>query len=274
MPRLLIISFLFVLLFNGCSEEDASNPFVDEPAAPGSLVFSDEFNYSGLPDPDKWGYDEGGSGWGNDEEQYYTRERIENAKVENGILTITAIKEEYSGNQYTSARLVTAGKGDWLYGRIEVRAKIPRAVGTWPAIWMLPTDWVYGGWPSSGEIDIMEHVGWDPKVVHGSVHTALYNHKIGTQKSGQIVVDDPFDEFHVYRIDWFADRIEFYLDDNNYYTFYNENKTEGEWPFDQEFHLILNIAIGGAWGGIQGIQDESFPQKMEIDYVRIYASTE
>ena len=131
------------------------------------LVWSDEFNYTGIPDSTKWGYDTGGHGWGNNEKQYYTQKNPENASVKNGVLSITAIKENFSGASYTSARLVSKNKGDWKYGRFEIRAKMPKGRGLWPAIWMLPTDWKYGDWPVSGEIDIMEHVGYLPDSVFG-----------------------------------------------------------------------------------------------------------
>jgi beta-glucanase (GH16 family) len=142
---------------------------------PWQLVWSDEFNYSGLPDRSKWGYDVGGHGWGNKELQYYTERRKENARVENGHLIIEARRDGSESNEYTSARLVSKGKGDWTYGRFEVRAKLPSGRGTWPAIWMLPSVKSYGGggWPDNGEIDIMEHVGFDPNVIHGSAHTSL-----------------------------------------------------------------------------------------------------
>jgi beta-glucanase (GH16 family) len=136
-------------------------PVLDMHCQTYNLVWSDEFDYTGLPDTTKWSYDVGGSGWGNQELQYYTYRRTDNARVEEGKLIIEAIKESYSGMNYTSARLVTKNQGDWLYGKIEVSAMLPKGRGTWPAIWMLPTDWEYGGWPSSGEIDIMEHVGYD-----------------------------------------------------------------------------------------------------------------
>ena len=159
--------------------------------------WSDEFDYTGAPDPNKWGYDIGGSGWGNNELQYYTNS-TNNANVANGKLTITARKENVGGREYTSARLVTKNKGDFLYGRIEVAAKLPTGKGTWPAIWMLPTDWAYGDWPKSGEIDIMEHVGYDPNNVLSSVHTQAYNHSIGTQKSGGKNIPTALTAFHKY----------------------------------------------------------------------------
>jgi beta-glucanase (GH16 family) len=243
-----------------------------EPPSPSgwNLVWSDEFNGSGLPDASKWGYDVGGSGWGNGEAQYYTEARTENARVENGNLVIEARREAYGGMNYTSARLVTRNKGDWTYGRMQVRALIPSGRGTWPAIWMLPTDWQYGGWPDSGEIDIMEHVGFDVNNVHGTVHTKAYNHMIGTQKGATTWVGDATTAFHDYVVEWTPDRIDFYVDSNRYYSFANEGTGSAAWPFDKRFHLILNIAVGGSWGGVQGIDDGAFPQRMLVDYVRVY----
>ena len=232
-------------------------------------MWSDEFDYEGAPDPEKWGYDLGGNGWGNGELQYYT-DRRENSNVANGILTITALREDYGSNSYTSARLVTKSKGDWKYGKVEVMARVPSGRGTWSAIWMLPTDWEYGGWPESGEIDIMEHVGYDPTRIFGTVHTEAYNHSTGTQKGSNRIVSTAETEFHLYSIEWFQDRIEFFIDDIKYFTFTNENKTYEEWPFDKRFHLLLNIAIGGSWGGAQGVDNTIFPTSMEIDYVRVY----
>jgi len=240
---------------------------------PWALVWEDEFDYNGLPNPNKWSYDVGGAGWGNNELQYYTDGRLNNAKVENGNLIITAIKESYGANNYTSARLISKGKGDWLYGRIEVRAKLPVGRGTWPAIWMLPTDWAYGGWPNSGEIDIMEHVGYDPGRVHGTVHTKAYNHSIGTQKGGNLVIADAQSAFHTYAIEWNADTIMFYIDSQKYFMFTRESTWE-KWPFDKRFHLLLNIAVGGNWGGAEGVDETIFPATMAIDYVRVYKRLE
>lgn len=236
-----------------------------------TLVWGDEFSTDGLPDPSKWSYDVGGHGWGNNELQYYTENRLENARVEGGVLVIEAIKEPFGRtNQYTSARLVSRQKGDWLYGRFEIRAKLPRGRGTWPAIWMLPTDWVYGGWPDSGEIDIMEHVGYDMQRVHGTVHTKDYNHSIGTQVGSSVVASNVDTEFHTYSMEWRPNRIDIFMDGQQYFTFANEGEGFSKWPFDQRFHLILNIAVGGSWGGAQGVDDSIFPQRMEVDYVRVY----
>lgn len=236
------------------------------------MVWNDEFDYSGLPDSTKWEYDMEGNawGWGNDEAQYYTSQRIENAWVENGLLYITARHENYEGHNFTSARLVTRNNGDWLYGRVEVRAKLPTGCGTWPAIWMLSTDWEYGGWPESGEIDIMENVGYNPDSVFSAVHTATYNHNIGTQKAAGIELADCDEEFHVYAMEWDKDEINTYVDNNHVFAFSNEDTGYKEWPFDKRFHLLLNIAIGGTWGGAQGVDTTIFPQSLVVDWVRVY----
>lgn len=234
------------------------------------LVWSDEFNYTGLPDPSKWGYDTGNGGFGNNELQNYTESRLENARVENGSLVIEARKDWYQNIEYSSARLVTKNKGDWLYGRIEVKAKLPGAGrGTWPAIWMLPTDWEYGGWPRSGEIDIMENVGYDPNVVHGTVHTEAYNHTKNTQLAGKVEKTNYHTEYHIFAINWSEDKIDFFIDDELYFTHVKHGGID-EWPFDKRFHLILNMAVGGDWGGAQGVDSNIWPKRMEVDYVRVY----
>ena len=233
------------------------------------LVWSDEFEYKGLPDSTKWDYDVGGSGWGNNELQYYTSKRNVNARVEDGKLIIEAVKESFQGMNYTSARLVTENHGDWLYGKVEVSAKLPAGTGTWPAIWMLPTDWEYGDWPSSGEIDIMEQVGYDEGRVHATIHTEAYNNTIGTQQGSAVVISDATSTFHIYSMEWTPIKIDFFTDGVKYFTFYKLSSDYKEWPFDKRFHLIINIAIGGSWGGAQGVDTEAFPARMEIDYVRI-----
>ena len=236
------------------------------------LIWAEEFNYTGLPDSTKWSYDTSGNsrGWGNREKQFYTDSDKRNAWVENGVLTITALKDSMGGKAYTSARLRTKGKGDWLYGRFEIRAKNPTGKGTWPAIWMLPTDWEYGGWPASGEIDIMENVGYDPDTIVGSSHTKKYNHNIGTQKNSKIFCPTNHKEFHVYALEWDPEEFRLYLDDKHYFTFKNEHTGFEVWPYDKRFHIILNLAIGGNWGGKKGIDESLFPHKFQIDYVRIY----
>lgn len=270
---------LIPLLFLACSKEprtpNIANP---EPPPPKEYTFAstpswaDEFDYNGLPDEAKWGYDVGSqnNGWGNNELQYYTEKRLENARVSDGVLTITAIKEDYEGSNYTSARLVSRGKADFLYGRFVVRAKVPPGRGTWPAVWMLPTDWEYGGWPASGEIDILEHVGHDQDVVHISVHTQAYHHSIGTQKTATKKIENATTEFHTYRVDWTPTYIRGFVDDIQIFNFVNEGAGFTVWPFDKKFHWLINIAVGGNWGGQQGVDDEAFPAAMEVDYVRVY----
>lgn len=240
------------------------------------LVWADEFDYEGLPDEDKWDYDVGGHGWGNNELQYYTKG--DNAYVKDGLLIIEARKESKVGMEYTSSRMVSRGKGDWLYGKIEVKAKLPSGLGTWPAIWMLPTDWEYGGWPDSGEIDIMEHVGYDQDVIHASAHTLSYYHKINTQKSSTKPIEGVSDDFHVYSIEWLPDKIMAFIDGELYFTFdpqdYKKTPTYKEWPFDKRFHILLNIAVGGDWGGARGMDETIYPVLMQVDYVRVYQSKE
>lgn len=252
-----------------------------------NLLWSDEFNYTGKPDATKWGYDYGFIA--NQEKQYYT-DSLKNARVEKGILIIEAHKEkvankdyknpeipkwaqyktEIDSAEYTSARIKTEGLASWQYGRIEVRAKLPKGRGMWPAFWMLSDDKKELGWPESGEIDIMEHVGYDNDTIHGTIHTKAYNHLKGTQKGKTIFIDNPNDEFHVFTLEWTPEKIDFLLDDVVYNHIENENKTTAEWPFDKKFYLILNVAVGGMWGGQKGIDDAIFPQQMIIDYIRVY----
>lgn len=239
-------------------------------------VWCDEFDYEGLPNSTLWNYDVGGHGWGNNELQYYTNADIDNAYVGNGYLTIEAMKESYSGKEYTSARLVSRDKGDWTYGKVQVRAKVAGGKGTWPAIWMLPTDWSYGGWPDSGEIDIMEFVGVDPNILHATIHTGAYNHSIGTQVGESISLSNMETEFHVYEMEWEPNVIRFYVNGVNYYTVNYDPETSSNvlpweaWPFDEDFHLIINLAFGGNWGGYAGIDESLDHMKFEIDYVRVY----
>ncbi len=235
-------------------------------ASPGTLVWQDEFEGQGLPDPTRWDYEVGLVR--NNERQYYTRARSENARVEGGMLIIEARREPYEGAAYTSASLTS--KASWTYGRIEVRARLPKGRGTWPAIWTLGTNIRQVGWPTCGEIDIMEHVGFDPGRIHANIHTKAYNHVQGTNKGSSIVVSRPDEEFHVYSATWTPDRIEFFVDGQRYFAFDKEAGGEAVWPYDKPQYLILNLAIGGSWGGQQGIDDGAFPARYVIDYVRVY----
>jgi beta-glucanase (GH16 family) len=270
-----------------------SSPPPSQPTGPGSpainetggipagfrLTWSDEFEVAGLPDAAKWNYDteRNAAGWYNNELQYYANARAENSRVENGFLTITARKEDlaalgvndWSGQRYSSARLITRDKASWRYGFLEVRAKLPCGTGSWPAIWMLSTP-PQNAWPDDGEIDIMEHVGFDPGVVHGTVHTGAFNHTRGNQRSATTTITDLCAEFHRYQLTWTASRITIGVDDRNYYQYSNDLSGNAEWPFDSPQFLILNIAVGGDWGGQMGVNDAIFPVEMQVDYVRVY----
>ena len=250
------------------------------------LVWSDEFDGDAL-DPDKWSLRVWPPRKVNDEDQAYT-DRAKNVRLENGHLVVEAHREDYEGARYTSGRVHSQGKGDFLYGRFEVRAKLPRGQGTWPALWMLPDDpfayattctddedWQGSGecdaWPNSGEIDIMEHVGYQMNHVHGTVHTEAYFWVKWEQRKGRILLEDVDENFHVYAMEWSPERIDMFVDDSLYFTYVNENRGWREWPFDKPFFLIMNVAVGGAWGRAGGpIDDSVFPQRMLVDYVRVY----
>lgn len=235
------------------------------------LVWSDEFDGTTV-NTANWNFDigTGSGGWGNNESQYYTS-RPENVKVENGKLIITALLENYGGKSYTSARLNTKAKIFTKYGRIEMRAKLPKGRGTWPAFWMLPEQQLYGTnyWPDNGEIDIMEYVGYQPGIIHGSVHT--HENYGGNSITRTITYSGVEDDFHVYAIEWASDMIKFYVDSYYYGNYYRSGQSWNYWPFDQNFFILINLAIGGNWGGAEGIDNTIFPQTYEIDYVRIYS---
>ncbi|MGB3006061.1 MAG: family 16 glycosylhydrolase [Chitinophagaceae bacterium] len=226
-----------------------------------SLVWSDEFNTPGLPDANKWGYDLGAGGWGNNEVQYYTN-RIDNAEVSGGTLKITLKKEAYSGSAYTSARLLSKGKYSFKYGKIEARAKLPAGGGTWPAIWMLGDNISTVSWPACGEIDIMEHVGNQLNKIYATLHHP--GHSGGNGDGSTTMISNATTEFHKYSMEWSASTIKFYVDDVIFYTFANSASV----PFNQNFFIILNVAMGGNFGGAV---DPAFTSAaMEIDYVRVY----
>lgn len=270
MKQLLLSSIILNIIFLcGCKKDRDTN--LDTETPPGyELVWSDEFSNNGLPDDKKWSYDIGGDGWGNNEAQYYTGARLKNSEVKDGYLYINAIKEDFEGKKYTSTRLVSRTKGDWTFGRVVVRAKLPDGTGMWPAIWMLPTDGAYGGWPVSGEIDIMENLGYLPYFISGTVQTQQYNFIKGTHKTAIIGVSDCYTAFHNYILEWEANEISLSVDTKIYLTFKNEGTGLQAWPFDKRFHLLLNVAVGGTFGGAKGIDDSIFPRSMVIDYVRVY----
>lgn len=227
------------------------------------LLFSDEFSNTGAPDASKWGYDigNGSGGWGNNELQYYTN-RSSNATVSNGTLKITATKESFSGSAYTSARLLSQNKFSFKYGKVEVRAKLPAGVGTWPAIWMLGSNISSAGWPNCGEIDIMEHRGSELNKIFGTFH---YPGRSGGNADGNTVtIANASTEFHIYTAEWSAASIKLFVDGQLIHTLNNSTSL----PFNQNFFMILNVAMGGNFAGAV---DPAFSSAtMEIDYVRVY----
>jgi len=233
------------------------------------LVWSDEFNGTGI-DLGNWTFDIGWgqNGWGNAELQYYT-DRPQNARVENGMLVIEARKERFRAQEYTSARLKTQGLRDWTYGRFEARIKVPYGQGIWPAFWTLGNNIETVGWPQSGELDIMEHIGREPSTVYGTVHGPGYSGAEGvggsyTLSGGQQLTD----AFHIFAVEWEPTEINWYID-NTLYATVTPDDVPGEWVFDHPFFIIMNVAVGGYW---PGYPDETtvFPQFMYVDYVRVY----
>lgn len=237
------------------------------PADGYKLVWADEFDVDGAPNPQNWSYELMHKGQVNNEEQEYVNS-LENAWVEDGLLHVKAIKE---GERITSARMITRGKQHWLYGRVEASIKLPKGKGVWPAFWMMPEESAYGGWPNSGEIDIMEFVGYMPDVVHGTVHTGKYNHMIGTQRGTNTPLLTCSDDFHTYSLEWTPERIDIAVDGNVYFSFENDGTGDtGTWPFNRPFYIILNVAFGGGWGGAEGVDYSVLPCDMQVDWVRVY----
>jgi beta-glucanase (GH16 family) len=265
----------FTVLFGGTSL-----------SADWKLVWSDEFDRAGPPDPAKWTYEEGFVR--NRELQFYTRDRRENARVAEGNLIIEGRHERFPNPryragaperrwqqrrefaEYTSASVTTRGIASWTYGKVEVRAKLPSGRGTWPAIWMLGTNMSEVGWPACGEIDIMEHVGHEPDAVHANVHTRGYNHTRGNGRGKRLALPNAEADYHVYAVEWTPEALTFSVDGTSFFTCKNDGAGVDSWPFDAPQYLILNLAIGGSWGGQKGVDPEIFPQRYLIDYVRVY----
>lgn len=274
--RTVITAALLVTMMLGGGSIARAEPMIP---ADHQLVWADEFDVDGLPDPNKWGYDtdRNKAGWFNNEKQYYSDHRRENARVENGVLIIEARADaadvskspDWGGQPYTSARLRTFGKASWTYGAVEVRAKLPCGRGTWPAIWMLADD-KKTPWPDSGEIDIMEHVGFDPGRIHFSTHTKNGNFIEHTEKTAATTVATACTDMHRYQLRWTPNLIVMGVDDQRVFSFKRPSTKRADWPFDGPFHILLNIAIGGDWGGQKGIDPAALPARMEIDYVRVY----
>ena len=255
------------------------------------LHWSDEFDGNGAPDPDKWGIDVWPPRKVNSEDQAYTA-RSKNVRVENGLLILEAHREDFDGAKYTSGRIHSRGKGDFLYGRADVRARLPAGRGTWSAAWMLPSDpyryattckpnedWqgsrTCDAWPNSGEIDILEHVGFNMHKIWGTVHNRAYFFINQEQRKASVEGRDVNTAFHVYSVEWNPESIQLFFDGSLYFTYTNEGKDWRAWPYDHPYHVILNLAIGGDWGRAGGpIDDSIFPVQMEVDYVRVFKKQE
>lgn len=274
--KILLVQILFAAFtINGCAKDDNPADSAEAPSIQGyKLVWNDEFDGNAI-NKNKWEHEVNANGGGNNELQYYT-DRSQNSYVSDGKLFIIAIKENYTGTEgsreYTSARMRTLNKGDWKYGRFEIKAKLPFGQGLWPAIWMLPTDWVYGGWAASGEIDIMELLGQEPNRVYGTLHYGgTWPKNTHSGDSHKLATGSFANSYHVFRLDWEEEEFRWYVDDALYLTQKNWY-TEGQSfpaPFDQRFHMLLNVAVGGNWPGNPNLST-TFPQVMEVDYVRVY----
>lgn len=238
------------------------------------LAWSDEFDYKGLPDSVKWTYDVGDGcpvfcGWGDNERQYYTFKRARNARVESGYLVLEAHEEQFGESKYTSARLVTRGRSDWQYGKIEVRARLPEGADIRTAIWMLPyMEDRAMKWPDDGQIDIMNHNGTQANVIHGMVHSAAYNLPLGTESMGHIQLTAVDKRFHTFSIEWTPTKIEWFVDGKKYHKAVDDGTGNAGWPFNNAFYLILNLSVHSRDVGLQ--QSTSWPQRMEVDFVRVY----
>lgn len=258
------LSIMSTVVLQSCSTDEKQTVITKT-----QLVMSDEFDVNGAPNSTLWGYNigTGSNGWGNNELQYYT-DRSQNIKVEDGMLKITALNESYLGSSYTSARILTKGKFQQQYGRIEARIKLPRGKGLWPAFWMLGANSDTVAWPQCGEIDIMEYLGSNPTTVLGTVHGPGYSGGTAISKS-YTLPNSRFDtDFHIFGIEWDENYINYYVDD----VLYNQITPEdvpGEWVFNKPFYIILNMAVGGNLPGSPNAET-SFPQTMYVDYVRIY----
>jgi beta-glucanase (GH16 family) len=232
------------------------------------LVWADEFNGPEI-DTTKWTHEVNGDGGGNNEMQYYVASKA-NSYIKDDFLVIKAAQQNYKGKFYTSARLNTKFKGDWTYGRFDIRAKTPVQQGVWPAIWMLPSDWKYGAWPLSGEIDIMESIGSKPKTLHGTLHYGdPWPNNKNTGKDVDMPEGDLSTQFRLYSVEWEPNEIRWYVDDSLYSVKTPKDLEPYSWPFDQRFHIILNLAIGGQWPGPPD-ENTTFPKYMFVDYVRVY----
>ena len=277
-----LVFAIYIFILCSCSEEEDKAQGNDQAPTFSSnweMLWSDEFDGEDL-DLSKWNRLSWRPGWVNNELQAYT-ERDTNIFLESGFLVLQGLIDpgfsgtDYNGNDYnadyTSGRVNTDGKFSTTYGRFDIRAKLPKGKGSWPAIWMLGESINSIGWPDCGEIDIMEHVGYDEGMIHGSIHTEEYNHMYNTQRSGSKYIENVTSTFHVYSLEWSPFYLRYLIDDEPFFFVYNDSKGDNsKWPFDDPHYIILNLAIGGDWGGVQGISTSDFPMRMMVDYVRVF----
>lgn len=268
-----VLFLLFLGTVFNQSYAQSSEKNIPIPKGNTKLAFQDEFNGKGLPDKEKWDFEKGYIR--NSEKQFYAGDRKENVYLKDGYLHLVARNDsaviDGKARPITSASIHTKNTFAFKYGKIEIRAKLPFCLGTWPAIWLMPTENKYGWWPKSGEIDIMEHVGYDPEKINYAIHTESNNHKKQNGKGSNAFCPTCYTEFHTYGLEWHEDRIEWFLDGKKRFVVTrSENATWEAWPFDQNFYLILNLAFGGGWGGTKGIDPQCLPQEYIIDYVRIF----
>ena len=277
-----LVFTIYIFILCSCSEDEDKAQGNDQAPIFSSnweMLWSDEFDGEDL-DLSKWNKLSWRPGWVNNELQAYT-ERDTNIFLESGFLVLQGLIDpgfsgtDYNGNDYnadyTSGRVNTDGKFSTTYGRFDIRAKLPKGKGSWPAIWMLGESINSIGWPDCGEIDIMEHVGYDEGTIHGSIHTEEYNHMYNTQRSGSKYIENVTSTFHVYSLEWSPFYLRYLIDDEPFFFVYNDSKGDNsKWPFDDPHYIILNLAIGGDWGGVQGISTSEFPMRMMVDYVRVF----
>ena len=264
MIRALALAALSLVPAAALAQTSAPEPKDTLPPAPAGqqwkLVWQDEFNGPKL-DETKWnrlGDSKRRDGFWIQEDAYLSGK---------GTLLLRTRKD---GDRYTCGAVNTRGKFEQGLGRWEARIRVPSGMGIWPAYWLLGANYPQVGWPACGEIDIMENVGFEPTRIHGTVHTAAYNHVQGTAKGANVTIANPWEDFHVYAMEWYADRIDVFVDGQKYFTFRNEGTGSAAWPFDKPQYLLINLAIGGSWGGQRGIDDTRFPHRYVVDYVRVY----
>ena len=266
-PRLLLLATALAVLLTACGGAPPALKATPIPVPAGwKLAWHDEFDGTAI-DKANWNYDLGGGGWGNGEAQFYT-DRPENARVENGLLLIDARQEKYEGSYYTSARLKTQGLQEFQYGRIEARMKVPTGAGLWPAFWMLGTSFNGSNWPDCGEIDIMEYEGREPDLIIGTLHGPGYSGTLGFSKWNR-QKHNIADDFRTYAVEWEPGQVTWFYDGVQYFSVTPADIGDRKWVFDQPFFIILNLAVGGTFGGVIGL-DTAFPAQLQVDYVRVF----